>query len=131
MDVEGAFVSDGKPAKLVDPRQAAFDDPSVTAEFLASLDASRHDRWLDPLTAARTTAAAVVVSLFGAQLVWSAPLSATLTGHHQHGVEQVLEGRAIVGVGPIRMKDRRSTIETIQILGLGSASGSRISRSHS
>ena len=91
VDVEPAFISDSEPSESVEPREAAFDDPWVAAEPLACLDAASCDPWLDLTTAAGVTAAAVVVSLVGVQLVWSASRSAAPAGDGRDGVKQVLE----------------------------------------
>lgn len=109
VDVEPAFVSDGESAKSVDPREAAFDDPSVAAELLAGLDASPRDTWLDLTTAAGTTAATVVISLVGVQLVWSASRSAALACNGRDRVKQVLERHAVVDVGPGQEEGERET----------------------
>ncbi len=99
MDVEPAFVSDGKPAEAVEPGEAPLDDPSVPAEFLLRFDPAPGDARLDatPMTGAST--ATVITGFVGMQLVGPASWSAAFACDGRHGVEQVLERHAVVDVG--------------------------------
>lgn len=99
MYVEPALVADGQAAEAVDPCECALDDPSVLAQPLAALDATTCDPVFDPAPKAGATAAAVVIGLIGVQLVRPASGSPGFSCNRRHGIEQVLEGLAVVGVG--------------------------------
>ena len=100
MDVDPAFVSDGKPPEAVEPSEAALDDPPVTAKLLLGFDAAPCDARLDAAAATGASAPTVVVGLVGMQLVGPAPWPARLACHRRHGIEHRLERHAVVDVGP-------------------------------
>ena len=100
MDVDAALVTDGEPSKPVEPGEAALDHPSVSAEFLAGLDVSPGDPRLDLTAVTSMSAAAVIVSLVGVQLVQSTPWSPALGCYSRDGVEKVFEGHAVVDIRP-------------------------------
>jgi len=108
VDVEPAFVSDGKSAKSVEPGEAAFDHPTVAAEPLACLDTAACDPWLDLTTAAGVTATAMVICLVGVQLVWSASRPAQPAADGRDGIEQLLERNAVVDIGSGQQEGQRN-----------------------
>ncbi len=69
MDVGAAFVADCQATELVEPGEAALDDPAVAAELLGAFDAASGDPWHDVSAPAGITAAAVIVGFVGVQLV--------------------------------------------------------------
>jgi len=107
VDVEPALVADGEPAEAAHPGEGALDDPAVPAEPLAALDAAPGDARLDPAAVTSTAAAAVVGGLIGVQLVRPLPGSAGLAADGRDGVEQFLEGHAVVDVGPGQQEGER------------------------
>ena len=69
MHVEPALVADGETPELVEPGEAALDDPSVTAELLSGLDAAPGDAGRDVAPPAGIAAAPVVIGLVGVEFV--------------------------------------------------------------
>jgi hypothetical protein len=104
--VDAAFVTDGETSELVEPGEAAHDDPSVTAERLAGLDAATGDAGFDTAAEAGAAAAVDVAGLVGMQLVWPASRAAALAADRRDGVAQVLERPAVVGVGAGQVEGR-------------------------
>jgi hypothetical protein len=98
MDVEPALVADRQPAEAVEPSKTALDDPPVTAELLRALDAAPGDARSDVSAPASVATATVVVGFVGVQLVGSATRPAALASNRRNGVDQRLEGHAIMDV---------------------------------
>jgi hypothetical protein len=110
MHVEPSLIADSEPPELVEPREAAFDHPSMAAELLAGIYAAPGDAWFDAPTQAGASAAPVIVGFVGVQLVGSASRSAALARDGRHSVEQVLERYAVVNVGPGQQKGERDAV---------------------
>jgi hypothetical protein len=124
MDVEAAFVADGKPPELVEPGKAALDDPSMAAKSLACLDASPSDAGFDLTADASASATTVIVGLVGVQLVRSASWSASLACHRRDGVDQLLERHAVVDVGSSQYEGERNAAAIGDQVPLGAWSAS-------
>src|SRR5258708_24897534 len=76
MDVGAPLVANDEATKAMQPRKAAFDDPSESAEFFARLDAATSDARHDATQLARRTRRARIVRLVRMQLVRTPPPSA-------------------------------------------------------
>ena len=128
VDVEPAFVTDCEAAKLVEPCEGALDDPAVAAEFLPRLDASARDAGPHAAPVARVSAAAVVVSFVGVQLVRPAARSTALTRDGRDGIDQVFERHAVVDIGASEQKGERdpATVGDQMTLCAGPASVGRV-----
>ncbi len=100
MDVEPALVADGEAAEAAHPSQRALDDPPMPAQLSAVLDPAAGEARPDPAAPASIAAAPMVVGLVPVQLVRPATRPARPARHGRDGVEQVLEGHAVVDVGP-------------------------------
>ncbi len=96
MDVGASLVADGEASEPVDPGEAALDDPAMVPELLAALHTSPCNSVLDAPTTARLAAPASIVDLVRVQPVGSAPWSTLLASDGGHGVDQLLEGHAVV-----------------------------------
>ena len=110
MDVAPALVAGDEPPEAVDPGEAAFDHPPVSAQLLTGLDAASCDAGRDPTTAASLSAASMVIGLVGVELVWSASRPATLPSDRRDAVEKVLEWDAVVGVGAGQNRGEREAV---------------------
>jgi hypothetical protein len=110
VDVRPAFVADGEPAEAVKPGEGALDDPAMAAETLAGLDPLAGDPAADAASVQRPSAAAGVVGLVGVEL--SRPLARRAPGaaDPRDGIDQVLEGDAVVDVGGREERGERETL---------------------
>jgi hypothetical protein len=119
MHVELALVADGEAAEFVDPCEAALDEPSMAAEFLAVFNAAPGDTRLDLPAMASTAAAPVIIRLVGVQLARPASWPAALACNAWDGVEQRFEGHAVVGIGPGQDKGEWNTSAVSDQVALG------------
>jgi hypothetical protein len=119
MDIEPAFVAYGEAAKAVDPGECALDDPSVLAQPLTTLNATARDPVPDAAPEAGVAAAAMIIGFVGMQLVRPAARPARLAWDGWHGVEQVLEGPAVVRVGAAQQESERDAAPVGQKVALG------------
>ena len=128
MNVEPAFVSDRQPPKLIEPCEGSLDDPAVTAKLLAGIDTSSGDAWPDLAAVTCVAAAAMVIRLVGVQLVRAPSGSAALARDRRDGIDQRLEGRAVVDVRAGQEKPQRNAapVRDQMALGAGSASIRRV-----
>ena len=94
-----AFVADDEAAEAVEPGDGTLDDPSVSPEFLAALDAAPCDAGGDTSISYGGAAAWKVVSLVGMKLVRPAARGPALLAHGCQRIEQRLKGFAVVKVG--------------------------------
>jgi hypothetical protein len=65
VDVDPTLVADGQTAEAVDPGECAFDDPSVLAQPLTTLNATARNPMPDAATEASAAAAVMIVGLVG------------------------------------------------------------------
>lgn len=128
VDVEPAFVADGEAPQFVEPCEGSFDDPAMTPQFLAGVDASSGDAWPDPAAMTCAAAAAMIISLVRVQLVRPLPGSAALAPNGWHGVDQRVKRRAVVDVGAGQEKRERDAapVGDQMTLGAGSAAIRRV-----
>ena len=110
MDVTSAFVARHEPAVAVDLGKGALDDPSVSAQLLAGLDAAAGDAGSDPATTAGLATTAMIISLIGVKLVWPVPRAAILAPDPRDAVEQLFERHAVVGVGTRQEEGERDAV---------------------
>jgi hypothetical protein len=108
MGVYPVLIANGEASEFVEPGEAMLDDLLVTAKLLA--DAAPGDAGFDLAVLSGLTAAPMIVSLVGVQLVRSAPGSTLLAYHGRHGVDQVFEGHAVVDVGSGQDQGRRNAV---------------------
>ena len=128
VDVEPAFVADREASKLVEPCEGSLDDPAVAAKLLAGVDPSAGDARPDLAAATCVAAAAMVIRLVRVQLVRAPSGSAALARDRRDGIDQRLEGRAVVDVGAGQEKPQRNAapVRDQMALGAGSASIRRV-----
>jgi hypothetical protein len=110
MNVDAAFVSDGKPSEAVDPGEAAFDDPSVSAEFLRGFLRPPGDAGLNVAALAIVATALVVIGFVGVQLVWPTARPAALSGNGRDSVDQFLERHVVMDVRAGQQKGERNAL---------------------
>ena len=94
-----SFIADDEAAETVEPGDGPFDHPSVPPEFLAAFNAAPGDAGDDAAPAYGRAAARIVVSLVGMKLVRPAARPPALLAHRCYGIDQRLEGFAVVDVG--------------------------------
>lgn len=104
------FVSDDKAAEAVEPGDGSLDDPSVSAEFLAALNAAPRDADDDAAAADGCAAACKVVSLVGMKPVWPAAWAPASLAHRFDCIEQRLENFAVVNVGGGQDESERHSV---------------------
>lgn len=128
MNVLTTLVANGKAAVLVEPGEAALDDPAMAAEPVARVDAAPGDAAGDAALGQRLTAARKVVPLVGVQLVGPAARHAVRLADRRDGVEQVGEAEAVVAVGAAQaQRERRAAaIDDHMMLRAGLAAIGRI-----
>ena len=100
VDVGALLVADGQAAEAVEPRVGTLDDPAVTAEPLAALDAASRDAGHDPPGPALLPPGLGVVGFVSVQLAGSATRSpAPSAAQGRDGVERRGHQRAVVPIG--------------------------------
>ena len=99
MDVAAAFVADMEAAELVDPGEAAFDDPAPAAESGAVLGLASGDAGGDAALAEAAAVFLVVVAAVGNEQVGPAAGPAGAPADGRDTVEQRLELGDVVAVG--------------------------------
>jgi len=107
MDVGPALIADGQPAEASQPGQGALDDPAVTTQALAGVDALTSDADTDVPPPQRLAAARIVVPLICMQFGGSlAPLSGRGLGRRD-GVDQRLKDDRVMAVGAAQERGKR------------------------
>ena len=109
MDVAAAFVADVEAAELVDPGEAAFDDPAPAAESGAVLGLAAGDAAGDAALAQSAAVFLVVVAAVGDEQVGPAAGSAGASVDGRDAVEQRLELGDVVTVGARQYPGERDT----------------------
>ena len=110
MDIDPSFVADGEAPETIEPGECAFDDPAVATETLAGLDPAPGDARRDPPPPAGAATAAMIVSFVCMQFFRSAPRSAALAADRRNCIEHLLEGHAVMHVGPGQGERERDTL---------------------
>jgi hypothetical protein len=100
MEVGATLVADGEAAEAVEPGQGALNDPPMSAQFLAGVDALPRNADADMALGQGAAAAGDVIGLVGMALVWplAAPTRRGLDG--RNGVPHGLEDDRGVAVSP-------------------------------
>src|SRR5688572_18648489 len=109
MDVGPPFIANGEATKAVEPGQGALDDPAVTTQALAGVDALAGDADPDVAATQRLTAAGDVVALVGMELGRSLAPSSGRQADWGDGIEEVLEEHRIVVVGAAQERGQRDS----------------------
>ena len=101
MEVGTSLVADCQATETGDPRQGTLDDPAMSSEVAAALDAAAGDARHDAPRPAFLPAAAMIVGLVGVQFV-RPPARATAAAcpEARYRVEGCSQHAAIVAVGP-------------------------------
>ena len=120
VDVEASFVADGEAAEAVQPSEGPLDNPTVTSELLAGLDATPSDAGLDAAAFAGLAASSGVVGFVGVQLGRSASGPASLAAEGRDGIQQLVEGLAVVDVGSGQQEGERDALSVGDEVALGS-----------
>ncbi len=119
VDVAASFVSDGEAAETVQPGEGPLNDPTVTSKLLAALDAASCDASLDAPVFAGLAASTEVVGLVGMQLGRSASGPTSLAANRRDGIQQLVEGHAVVDVGPGQQEGERDALPVGDKVALG------------
>lgn len=98
MDVGAAFVAGAQPFEGVEPGEAAFDDPAVSAEAGAVCDPAAGDAWSDTPGAQLSAVDVVVVAAVGVQLPRSTAWPAAAAADGRHRLDQRDELGDVVAV---------------------------------
>lgn len=100
MDVISPFIAHFEAAEAVEPGKGAFDDPTVTPQPLAALNAPTRNAGNDPCLAQLFTALGRVVTLVGVPFVRPQTRSTTPPGvNTRNGIEGLHHPLAVVPVG--------------------------------
>ena len=110
MDVDASFVADGETPEAIEPGECAFDDPAIPAETFAGLDAASGDARRDAASPAGAAAATMIIGLVRMQLSRPAPRPAALAADRRNCIEHLLEGHAVMHVGPGQGECERDTL---------------------
>ncbi len=110
VDVAAPLVVDGQAADAVEPSVGTLDDPAVTPELPAALDAFAGDAGYDPARPTLLAPRPGIVGLVGVQLAGPpAGSSAPSISQGRDGVEPPGHHHAVVPVGPAQAEaDRRA-----------------------
>lgn len=110
VDVEASFVADCEAAEAVQPGKGSLDDPAMASKLLAGLDAASCDTSLDASSLAGLAASTEVIGFVGMQLGGSASGSASLASDGRDGIQQFVEGLAVVNVGLGQQEGERDAL---------------------
>lgn len=122
VDVEASFVADREATESVQPREGPLDNPTVTSKLLAGFDAASCDASLDAPAFAGLTASSEIIGLVGMELGRSASGSASFAGDGRNGIQQLVEGLAVVDVGSGQQEGERDALPVRDEMALGSRS---------
>ena len=98
VDVVAPLIADDQTTHLVEPGDAALDDPAVPAQSLGGLDAWPRDSALDPTPTQHALVPSRAVALVGVQLLGSAAGPTPLAAHGRNRVDQPLQDGGLVDV---------------------------------
>jgi hypothetical protein len=88
VDVGAAFIPGAQPLERVQPGEASFDDPPLTAQARAMGDAAAGDPRSDPALSKLSTVDVVVIAAVGEQLPRSSAGAAAPAPNRRDGVDQ-------------------------------------------
>ena len=94
------FIANAEAPELVDPGKGALDDPAVSPEALAALDAAAGNARFDPTGAKVVAAAFEVVAFVGVELRGPFAGSPARLTDRVDRVDGCRQGHAVVPVGP-------------------------------
>ena len=100
MDVCPTLIANGQAAELPEPGQGPFDHPAVPSQPLARVDPFARNAHLDVAAGQGSSAAPDVVGLVGMELGGSFAGSSPWSLDRRDGIEEGLEDRAVMGIGP-------------------------------
>ena len=122
--VGAAFVADEEPLELVQPGEAALDDPAVAAEAGAVLGLAAGDLGFDPALPEQAAVLVMVVAAVGAQTLRPLTRPADEASNRRHRVEQRDQLGDVVAVPAGKREGEREPgrIDEEVVLGAGSAS---------
>src|SRR3954466_5870038 len=97
-DVGASLVADGQSTEAAEPGQSAFDDPAMSSQTLAALDAAPGDAIADPSPAQGTRAARQVIGLIGVELVRALAGPSPTLADRRHSIDQLVKDAAVMNV---------------------------------
>lgn len=99
MNVGSAFIAHNEAAELIEPRETAFDDPTMAPEFALALNPAAGNAWDDPAMAQRAPGDRIVVPLVGVELVRALARSAAWPADRCNAVNERDQPGTVVDVG--------------------------------
>jgi len=97
-DVGASLVADRQSTEAAEPGQSAFDDPAMSSQTLAALDAAPGDAIADPSPAQGTRAARQVIGLIGVELVRALAGPSPTLADRRHSIDQLVKDVAVMNV---------------------------------
>src|SRR4051794_15810273 len=97
-DVGASLVADRQSTEAAEPGQSAFDDPAMSSQTLAALDAAPGDAIADPSPAQGTRAARQVIGLIGVELVRALAGPSPTLADRRHSIDQLVKDAAVMNV---------------------------------
>src|SRR5690242_3068266 len=107
MDVGASFVADREPAAASNPGQRAFDDPAVSAQAVAAVNAAARNPGDDRAATQRLAAARVIISFVGVQLGGAATRSTARLPDRWDEINDLLQNEAVVDIGGAEQHGQR------------------------
>lgn len=99
MDGGALIVADGEAAKAVEPCQRSLNDPAVSAQPFAALDAASGNAGPDGAFPAFAPATIVIIGLVGVKLAGALARTSATVVHARHGIHSGCQHHAVVPVG--------------------------------
>ena len=119
MDVEAAFIANGEPAELIQPRQRTFHHPPMPAQPLAGLNAPTGDAALDAPLSEVNAAKTVVVRFIGVEFVRPTAWPPVPAANGRDGVHQRGQNRAVLPMGTRNFDGQRDALAIDHHMALG------------
>lgn len=98
VDISPALVAHLEAAEAVEPRTGTLDDPAVTTQALAAMDASTSDSWRDGALAQLMTATPAVIGFVGVQLLGTLARSTSCTLDRFDSVHKLSQHLRLVAI---------------------------------
>jgi hypothetical protein len=114
VDLVAAVVADEQPLDVVEPGEAALDDPAGATQARAVLGLAAGDRRLDPSAPERSPVLVVVVAAVGDKTRGPAPRSADPPAHRRHAVEQREKLRDVVAIAARERPGQRDAADPLR-----------------
>ena len=127
MDVGAAVVADEQPLELVEPGEAALDNPSVAAQAGAVVGLPSGDHGLDPALPELAAVAVLVVAAVGDQRVGAPAWSSAPAAHRRHALNERDQLGDVVAVAAAQRPGERDAagVDEQVVLGAGTAAVDR------